>query len=958
MENLKPEQYARIRKVALDAFRWMEKTSPLCEDVAQNADKAETRLLSLANCAASFATVSAHPSTIGVFGASQAGKSYLVNTLSAGGDKLTTNWGGKEIDFLQLVNPTGNNHEATGIVTRFTHVTGKPLESSSKIYPVELKIMSAVEIAMILVNSFNNDLNFTSEEKQAINESLYTDEALLSHVKRVAGDERFTLGENERSLVGPDDVVALANYIHDKADLFDLARQKADGAFWSQVRRVAPKLNAEGVCELFSVLWGNLASCSIVFKKIAAELSRLKGAREVFTGIDSFVADDEVNGQMCQKKFTVNNIETVSNLFEGAGNPIDVAMLNDEGQVEVVEKVDFACLAAATIELIFPLNQKGSAGDFDILDFPGARERKKIAYVNFKDDETGNRSELEEGGTTKYIRKNGPEMLRRGKVAYIFDRYTRDREADILLLCLNTFNQAEVTSLTPIVEGWIASNIGEDSTARARALKSPFICILTRCDQTIEFDINRELGTVSGSFKFISNCFENFSSSTWLNDWDGRPFSQIFFVRSPGYSDKVFQMDGNNKEISLGDWVTKNSKLRIADAVKEFRDGVCQDKMASQVSVTAQKAFDEMMKPNDGGITLIKSFIKDNFTGYTESRNRMDEKILHMADEAAAFVTKYAGAESGAKRSDALLKARQLSEGLLQCDDIACVQGMIRSMLELDDDVMRERYLKDYVEYKNAPRFALICMEMLDEKVAGLSSGAGFDALFETVNSAWESGMSNYTRFDNSKRGYSFFYDKVKGRWLKPGAELRDRFSALMRNLSQSLLDSAVSMDLRHRLTDALEINEKEGNKQGDMAAKQVRTAQQMISGFFCFLGYDTSLRPKNLALSRRSEVTGDKTDDDRPLFGEKIENAIEKDGDESSVSTLPLVSDELMAGSGRHYLEDFLWALSNLMCSKNLAIDSPYKFSDDVQHEIDTIAGEFDEISAHKSSGGQSAED
>ena len=104
MEHLKPEQYARIRKVALDAFRWMEKTSPLCEDVAQNADKAETRLLSLANCAASFATVSAHPSTIGVFGASQAGKSYLVNTLSAGGDKLTTNWGGKEIDFLQLVN--------------------------------------------------------------------------------------------------------------------------------------------------------------------------------------------------------------------------------------------------------------------------------------------------------------------------------------------------------------------------------------------------------------------------------------------------------------------------------------------------------------------------------------------------------------------------------------------------------------------------------------------------------------------------------------------------------------------------------------------------------------------------------------------------------------------------------------------------------------------------------------
>ena len=48
------------------------------------------------------------------------------------------------------------------------------------------------------------------------------------------------------------------------------------------------------------------------------------------------------------------------------------------------------------------------------------------------------------------------------------------------------------------------------------------------------------------------------------------------------------------------------------------------------------------------------------------------------------------------------------------------------------------------------------------------------------------------------------------------------------------------------------------------------------------------------------------------------------------------------MASSGRHYLEDFLWALSSLMCGRNLQSGSPYRFSEDSQNEIDRILSGF----------------
>src|SRR5580658_3951088 len=98
------------------------------------------------------------PMCIGVFGPSQAGKSYLVSVLARKGETLTALFADEtqpEVDFIKEINPYGEK-EATGLVTRFSiHKTATP-----KGYPVALRLLTQTDILKILANSyfFDTDL--------------------------------------------------------------------------------------------------------------------------------------------------------------------------------------------------------------------------------------------------------------------------------------------------------------------------------------------------------------------------------------------------------------------------------------------------------------------------------------------------------------------------------------------------------------------------------------------------------------------------------------------------------------------------------------------------------------------------------------------------------------------------------------------------------------------------------
>src|SRR5512135_995521 len=103
------------------------------------------------------------PMCAGVFGPSQAGKSYLISALARHGTApLLAEFDGSPggVDFVKDINPEGGQ-EATGLVTRFT-LKRTPTPPG---FPVALRLLSQTDIVKILGNTYLSDLDL-SEEKE------------------------------------------------------------------------------------------------------------------------------------------------------------------------------------------------------------------------------------------------------------------------------------------------------------------------------------------------------------------------------------------------------------------------------------------------------------------------------------------------------------------------------------------------------------------------------------------------------------------------------------------------------------------------------------------------------------------------------------------------------------------------------------------------------------------------
>ena len=62
-------------------------------------------------------------------------------------------------------------------------------------------------------------------------------------------------------------------------------------------------------------------------------------------------------------------------------------------------------------------------------------------------------------------------LILRGKVAYLFERYTDAQQMNALVLCTSSFKQSEVVSVGPVLTRWIHKTQG--ATPKERAQRAP-----------------------------------------------------------------------------------------------------------------------------------------------------------------------------------------------------------------------------------------------------------------------------------------------------------------------------------------------------------------------------------------------------------------------------------------------------------------------------------------------------
>ena len=373
---------------------------------------------------------------VGVYGPSQAGKSYLISVLGRpkGGELMAAFDGVEEpIRYLDRINPEGQG-ESTGLVTRFTAERVPAIPG----FPVKVRFLSESDVARIFANTFAMDGD-NSEPAPGPEEI----EKLLVDAEAKAG------GSPDPAFSTPE-MWDVQEYV--TGEFGRLAYFTSLRPFWDRAAAVVPRLDPAGRAELLSVLWGRHAPLTELFLALASHLKRLGDAREAFVPLAALAPREE----------SIIDVQTLKEL-DGEASFAAVDVRTASGASATIPRGELTALVS---EMIVPMAE--SPWDFmsgtDLLDFPGTRNRFTHSLASY----------LEAGEAPL------AQLFLRGKVAYLFDRYVAEQELTSMLLCIGEGNM-EARDLPGLIDRWVAATHGSTPEERRNARCILFF-VLTKFD--------------------------------------------------------------------------------------------------------------------------------------------------------------------------------------------------------------------------------------------------------------------------------------------------------------------------------------------------------------------------------------------------------------------------------------------------------------------------------------------
>lgn len=555
---------------AADAVEWVTRVRADSQRLERESDSLIDKLRRVRNLSRRLGRAATRPVAIGFFGLSQAGKSYLISALAADGrGELGMDAEGMRLDFIAHVNPPGGGKEATGLVTRFTR---SPSEAPPG-YPLELALFSEVDLVKVLGNTFLND--FDRELTQFDTSPAH----IRAHLKGIEPRRRpaATGGLDE------DAVVELLEYFEHR---FPKTTAELKGDYWPTAIELAPYLKAGDRAELFSVLWGQVPELTAAYLRLREALERTGFAESVYCPVAALVAAD-ADGVLTQAD-SIMNVDILERLGRDDDDRIEVRPRRG-GHVGEPVALPRSLLAALTAELKFALAEPPRHSlleDVDLLDFPGYRGRLAIGELGEV------RKALDDDQVDPVA-----QLILRGKVAYLFERYTDDQEMNALVLCAPCHKQSDVKDLGPVLQTWIHATQGADPEVRGRR-KPGLIWAITMFDfrlapvpgQTV--DLMRK--GWEGMMKLT--LLERFGAYNWVNEWSpGRPFDNIYLVRKPRMA-AVIESDDDGERRIMANHAERLDKLRAT---------FCEEKTVQRHIQDPCARWDAMLALNDGGISPL-----------------------------------------------------------------------------------------------------------------------------------------------------------------------------------------------------------------------------------------------------------------------------------------------------------------------------------------------------------------
>jgi hypothetical protein len=576
----------------------------------------------------------ANPPSIAVYGASQAGKSYLIAHLAASptvdaasgrpqqSALVLPHCNGGAIPFLEF-NPGGGG-ESTGLVTRFT----KRQILADANFPVLIKLLTVLDLVKILTGCFAVDLNQV-DEKQPDAEKL---KQVLDDVQR--------LPRSGRTAFNADDIFEIKEVCRSRYENLSNFKALLDFGYFDTAASLLEGLDIDGLTRLLEPLWNSVPRFSKLFALLVRGLSTIDFATTVNCQMDALLPRTNDKGVA----LTVLDVATLKRLFSGGSEPVT---LRHSGGTAQLDRPIVAALAA---ELV--LNLAGETRPFlesvDLLDFPGARSRGDIT-----------RGKLEEPAGTE-------DVFLRGKVAHLFDRYREEYDLTSMILCVGPSVQ-EVVPLRTLVAQWIDETHGRTPEARARATTALFL-VLTKFDMQFERKAGEDTTSGDRWKKRLDAAITEFlgKSGTWTTTWakagnTTTAFNNVFWYRNPFVEQpNIFEYQTTStgmRELGV--------LPRLTEEVAAMRESYLATDLVRQHIAKPADAWNAVMTLNDGGIT----YLADHLTKLGRSqvkRQQIFREVERIAGEIdrnlrPLYFHAEPAAQRAARRRDAETVARQLA---------------------------------------------------------------------------------------------------------------------------------------------------------------------------------------------------------------------------------------------------------------------------------------------------------
>lgn len=590
----------RVENLATDLCEWLAEFNPArrAKELLPVAESDEFEVLQLRRLAGNLYTSAKVPVAAAVYGPSQVGKSLFVGQVLKPHSEAYSPLGRdeqhgqpayfKDLSFDLDINPQSGSNEATALVTRFT-TKDRIAASVAPEYPVMVRALTRAEWLRVLARGFHGECQ-TPEATWGPGElEDFFEDLSKQHGSRDV-DRKWRM-----------DLLDAFTYMRN----VDRRGFPAKEAVLNGLLSRYPLSDDGYVAAAAELFWGGWPSLTELFARINDFLGRITVGNHdpaILThwAAVRFLLDTQrakLHERPNSKCFTYVDWKDIRLEQREDWYVLDWHPGRGDGneQLETIQ--------AGMLELVMPVLPHRLNDDWrkvieqmDFLDVPGMRVGRQGA-------EEGKR-------TSADTLEEQMEIVKRGKVAYLFERYTEELQVQTLMLLLRGGNVEVSNQMKYHVGKWGRARYGEKAWPGKVTDDVPALFLgMTGLDEEFR---NREDGVINTGLYDTRLRFLVDTLEAVMTDFGGkdRKFNNVYPIRYPGT------------------WDTDRAQRAEVGAHKwdRARNAFLQSSMVHSYVRAAEQRWDTAMQDDDGGLSLIAAGIKA-VTRADEKQEQLEKEI-------------------------------------------------------------------------------------------------------------------------------------------------------------------------------------------------------------------------------------------------------------------------------------------------------------------------------------------